>query len=56
MIGMQQISTADSRLAEGASPRLLRLLLADMHRRDADFLKGSHDSLIVDAGAYRRGK
>jgi len=44
------------KLTEGASPRLLRLLLADMHRRDADFLKGSHDSLIVDAGAYRRGK
>jgi len=47
-------------LAHGTSAPLLRLVLAEMHRRDADFLArsghGEDAALVVDADAYRRGK
>lgn len=46
-----------ARLGEGMSPALLRLILADLHRRDADFLGRAGDvgrALVVDAAAYAR--
>lgn len=46
-------------LTHGTSAPLLRLVLAEMHRRDADFLArsghGEDAALVVDADAYRRG-
>ena len=47
-----------ARLQAGTSPRLLRLILADLHRKDADFLRSAGDvgkALVVDPEAYLAG-